>query len=162
MAAEEIDLKLAEQLLVVVDKAREIFVDLMEEHVRRGKISIGSIGEPDKRTIERLFSDVVYGHIVAEAMAIFSVLVYTQLKDDSVLNVVAPSFLDRCEGKTELIGDTVTRKISGLPARAGGVLESGALRSGVAHSLLDDLAGMTEARPLRASFDAVALSLLGE
>lgn len=162
MAAEGIDSKLAEQLVVVVDRACEIFVDLMEEHVRRGKINIGSIGEPDKRTIERLFSDVVYGHIVAEVTAIFSFLIYTHLKDDSILNVVAPSFLDRCAGKTDLVGDTVTRKISSLPALARGVLESGALRDGVAHSLLDDLAGMTEPRPLRASFDAVALSLLGE
>lgn len=162
MAGEGIDSRLAEQLQTVADRAGELFTDLMEEHARKGKMNIGSIAESDKRTIERLFSDVVYGHIIAETSAIVSVLIHSRLKDDSILTVVVPSFLDRCEGKMELAADTVARKTSGLAVLATGVLESRPQKGGLVSSLLDDLMGRAEPGRLRASFDAVALSLLGE
>jgi len=162
MTADEISLKMAEQLQVVVEKARELFVDLLDEHARNGKVNVPPLSEPDKRSIERLFSEVVYGHIVAEATAIIAFLIYTEVKNDSILSLVAPSFVDGCEGKMEPVTDSVVRKIGDLADLARGILASGSQKSEVVTSLLNDLAGMTRTRPLRASFDAVALSLLGE
>jgi|GEM_PF-3131675 len=162
MGEDQISAKMAEQLGVVVDRARELFVDLVEEHGREGKIEVGPISEPDKRAIERLFSGVVYGHIIAEAAAFLSFLVYAELKDDSILNRIVPSFLDQCESKMEEVPDSVARKTGNLTDLARGVLESGAEKSAVVNSLLQDIAGMPQTRSLRASFDAVALSLLGE
>jgi hypothetical protein len=162
MTADEISLKMAEQLQVVVEKARELFVDLLDEHARNGKVNAPLLSELDKRSIERLFSEVVYGHIVAEATAIIAFLIYTEVKNDSILSLVAPSFVDGCEGKMEPVTDSVVRKIGDLADLARGILASGSQKSEVVTSLLNDLAGMTRTRPLRASFDAVALSLLGE
>ena len=159
---DEISTKMAEQLGVVVDKAREIFVDLMEEHARDGKIDVGPISEPDKRVIERLFSEVVYGHIIAEAAAFVSFLLYVELKDDAILDRIVPSFVDQCEGKMEEIPDSVARKTGNLTDLARGVLESGAEKSALVNSLLQDIAGMSPVKHMRASFDATALSLLGE
>jgi len=163
MTADEISLKMAEQLQVVVEKARELFFDLLDEHARNGKVNVPPLSELDKRSIERLFSEVVYGHIVAEATAIIAFLIYTEVKNDSILSLVAPSFVDGCEGKMEPVTDSVVRKIDDLADLARGILAaSGSQKSEVVTLLLNDLAGMTQTRPLRASFDAVALSLLGE
>ena len=163
MAADEVSLRMAEQLQVAVEKARELFVDLLDEHARNGKVNVPPLSELDKRSIERLFSEVVYGHIVAEATAIIAFLIYTEVKNDSILSLVAPSFVDGCEGKMEPVTDSVVRKIGDLADLARGILAaSGSQKSEVVTLLLNDLAGMTQTRPLRASFDAVALSLLGE
>jgi hypothetical protein len=153
---------MAEQLQVVVEKARELFVDLLDEHARNGKVNVPPLSEPDKRSIESLFSEVVYGHIVAEATAITAYLIYTQVKDDSIFSPVVSSFLDGCEGKIEPVTDSVARKTRDLADLARGILASGSQKSEVVTSLLNDLAGMTQTRPLRASFDAVVLGLLGE
>ncbi len=154
---------MAEQLQVVVEKARELFLDLLDEHARNGKVNVPPLSELDKRSIERLFSEVVYGHIVAEATAIIAFLIYTEVKNDSILSLVAPSFVDGCEGKMEPVTDSVVGKIDDLADLARGILAaSGSQKSEVVTLLLNDLAGMTQTRPLRASFDAVALSLLGE
>ncbi|MBL7119075.1 MAG: hypothetical protein ISS53_00150 [Dehalococcoidia bacterium] len=162
MGAEQVSAKMAEQLQVVVNRARELFVDVVEEHARDGKIDVGPIGEPDKRVIERLFSEVVYGHIIAESAALLSFLIHAELKDDNILNRIVPSFLDQCEGEMEEVSDSVARKTSNLADLARGVLDSGAEKSAVVDSLLQDITGMPQVRHLRVSFDAVALSLLGE
>ena len=162
MVAEDVASRMAEQLDVVVERARETFVDLVDEHARDGKIDVGPISEADKRVLERLFSEVVYGHIVAEAAAFLTFLVYAELKDDSILDRIVPSFLDQCESRMEEVPDSVARKTSGLTDLAKDVLDSGAGGSAVVNSLLQDIAGMPQTRSLRASFDAVILSLLGE
>ena len=162
MGAEEVSAKMAEQLQVMVDRARELFIDLVEEHARDGKIDVGPISEPDKRVIERLFSEVVYGHIIAEAAAFLSFLIYVELKDDNILNRIVPFFLDQCEGEMGEVPGSVARKTSNLTDLAKGVLDSGAEKSALVNSLLQDIAGMPQTRSLRVSFDAVALSLLGE
>ncbi|MCX5999965.1 MAG: hypothetical protein NTU41_10365, partial [Chloroflexi bacterium] len=160
--AEELNSKMSEQLQAVVERARELFVDLLEEQAGNGKLRIGPMSEPDKRTIERLFSEVVYSRIVAEAAAILSLLSYTQTEDDGMLSKIAPSFLDRCESRAELTGDSLAGKVSGLAALATAVRESGKPKTAAVSCLLDDLVRLPQPGPLRASFDAVALSLLGE
>jgi len=162
MVTDEINVKMAEQLQVVVERAREIFVDSLEERAREGEIGIGSISEPDKRSIERLFSEVVYGQVVAEAAAIVAVLIYTELRDDGILNRIVPAFMDRCDGRAQQAPESVVAKTSGLVELARDVLDSGVEKGEVVTSLLQDIAGMEQARPMRAAFDAVALSLLGE
>jgi hypothetical protein len=163
MAADGVSLRMAEQLQVVVEKACELFVDLLDEYAKNGKVNIPPLSEPDKRSIERLFSEAVYGHIVAEATAIIAFLIYTEVKNDSILNSVAPSFVDACESNMGPVTDSAVRKTGDLADLARSVVAaSGDQQSKVVTSLLNDLAGMTQASPLRASFDAVVLSLLGE
>ncbi len=162
MVAEDVASRMAEQLNVVVERARELFVDLVEEHARDGKIDVGPISESDKRVMERLFSEVVYGHIVAEAAAFLSFLIYSELKDDSILNRIVPSFVDRCEGRAEQGSGSMVRKTGGLVDLARDAIGTAGAGSEAATSLLKDIAGMKEARPMRATFDAVVLSLLGQ
>lgn len=164
MVAEDAALRMAEQLDVVVGKAREIFVDLLEESAREAKIGIGPISESDKRCMERLFSEVVYSHIIAEAAAIVSFLIHEQLKDDDVLKHVVPAFLDQCEGKMEKVPDGLARKTSNLTKLAKDVLDSSAGKgeSAIVVALLAELAEMSQMKHLRATFDATALSFLGE
>jgi len=164
MIAEDVASRMAEQLDVVVEKAREIFVDLLEESAREARISIGPISESDKRCMERLFSEVVYSHIIAEAAAIVSFLIHEQLKDDNVLKDVVPAFLDLCEGKMEKVPDGLTRKTSNLSKLAEDVLDSsaGKGKSAIVVALLAELAEMSQMKHLRATFDATSLSFLGE
>ncbi|MFC2000220.1 hypothetical protein ACFLXE_05635 [Chloroflexota bacterium] len=162
MVTDELTGKMAEQLQVVVDRAGEVFVDLLEEGARDSKISIGSISEPDKRYLERLFSQVVYGQVVAEAAAILSFLVHAELHDDRVVTWTVPTFMDRCEGRLDEVPESMPAKTGGLVELARGVLDSGVERGEVATCLLQDIAGMAPVRPMRAAFDAVVLSLLGE
>jgi energy-converting hydrogenase A subunit M len=164
MVAEDVTSRMAEQLDVVVEKAREIFVDLLEESAREAKIGIGPISESDKRCMERLFSEVVYSHIIAEAAAIVSFLIHEQLKDDDVLKHVVPAFLDLCEGKMEKVPDGLARKTSNLTKLAKDVLDSsaGKGKSAIVVALLAELAEMSQMKHLRATFDATSLSFLGE
>jgi hypothetical protein len=164
MVAEDVTSRMAEQLDVVVEKAREIFVDLLEESAREAKIGIGPISESDKRCMERLFSEVVYSHIIAEAAAIVSFLIHEQLKDDDVLKHVAPAFLDHCEGKMEKVPDGLARKTSNLTKLAKDVLDSsaGKGKSAIVVALLAELAEMSQMKHLRATFNATSLSFLGE
>jgi len=164
MVAEDVTSRMAEQLDVVVEKAREIFVDLLEESAREAKIGIGPISESDKRCMERLFSEVVYSHIIAEAAAIVSFLIHEQLKDDDVLKHVVPAFLDLCEGKMEKVPDGLARKTSNLTKLAKDVLDSsaGKGKSATTIALLAELAEMSQMKHLRATFDATSLSFLGE
>jgi len=164
MVAEDVTSRMAEQLDIVVEKAREIFVDLLEESAREAKIGIGPISESDKRCMERLFSEVVYSHIIAEAAAIVSFLIHEQLKDDDVLKHVVPAFLDLCEGKMEKVPDGLARKTSNLTKLAKDVLDSsaGKGKSAIVVALLAELAEMSQMKHLRATFDATSLSFLGE
>jgi hypothetical protein len=164
MVAEDAASRMAEQLEAVVGKAREIFVDLLEESTREAKIGIGPISESDKRYIERLFSEVVYGHIIAEATAIVSLLIHEQLKDDDVLKIVMPAFLNQCEVKMEKIPNSLARKTSNLAQLAKEVLNSsvGKGESAVVAGLLKDLAEMSQMKHLMATYDATTLSFLGE
>ena len=114
MAEQDLILKMAEQLGSVVEKARETFVDLLEEHSRDNTIGTGSLSESDKRSIERLFSEVVYGHVVAEEAAILSFLVYEELRDDAILDRIVPALIDQFEDRTGEVSESVNRKTSGL------------------------------------------------
>jgi hypothetical protein len=164
MVAADVESRMAEQLDVVVKKAREIFVDLLEESAREAKIGIGPISEPDKRCMERLFSEVVYSHVIAEAAAIVSFLIHEQLKDAEVLKHVVPAFLDQCEKKIEKVPDSLARKTSNLTELAKDVLDSsaGKGKSAIVVALLKDLAGISQMKHLRPTYDAATLSFLGE
>ena len=162
MDTEKISAKMAKQLDLVVDRAREIFVDLLEDHAREGKIDIGSITEPYKRYMERLFSEVVKGQVVAEAAAIVSFLIYIELQDNSILNRIGPTLMDKCEGGLEQVTECIAKKTGGLEELARDVLDSGEEKSEVVTSLLKDIAGMEKVRPMRATFDAALLTFLGE
>ena len=164
MVAADIESRMAEQLDIVVKKAREIFVDLLEGNAKETKIGIGPVSESDKRYIERLFSEVVYSHIIAEATAIVSLWIYEQLKDDAVLKTAVPAFLDQCEGKMQKVPDSLTRKTSNVTELAKGVLDSsaGKGKSAITAALLKDLAEMPQMKHLRATYNATITSFLGE
>jgi len=146
----------------MVDRAGEIFADLMGEHVSRGSMSMTSLTESDKRVIERLFSQAVHSHVLAEISAIVSFLIYLDVNDDSILGRVVPAFLDRVEEEMEEVPDSLVARTGDLVGLARGVLESGADRRPVVAPLLEDIAGMSPVRHLRASYEAVLLSFLGE
>jgi len=162
MVAEDVSSRMAEQLGLVLERAREIFVDQLEERASEKAIGVGSLSEPDKRAIERLFSEVVYGHLIAEAAAIVSFLIYTELQDDTILDRIVPDFIDRCEGRAGQAPESVVAKTRGLVDLSKDVINTAAAGSEVAVSLLKDITSVTEARPMRATFDGVVLSLLGE
>ena len=164
MVTADVESRMAEQLDIVVKKAREIFVDLLEESAKEAKIGMGPISEPDKRHMEHLFSEVVYSHMIAEATAIVSFLIYEQLKDDAVLKTPVPAFLDQCEAKMEKVPNGLARKTGNLTELAKGVLDSsaGKGKSAITAALLKDLAEMPQLKHLRATYDATILSFLGE
>lgn len=162
MVAEEIGAKMAQQLEIVVDTARERFTDQVEEYIRANKVGVGWIGEADKRNIERLFSEAVYSYIVAEAVAMVSYLIYAELQNDAVVDRSVPAFLDQCEARLERIPDSMVTKTTDLTSRAQIVLESKTESKVLVDSLLRDLAGMSKIKHLRASFEAAVLNFMGE
>ena len=162
MDIDKISVKMAKQLDLVVDRAREIFVDLLVDSTREGKTGIGAISDPDQRYMERLFSEVVKGHIVAEAAAIVSFLIYIELQDESILNRIVPALMDKCDGDPEQISEYRTKKTGGLAELSRGILDSEVEKTEVISWLLKDVVSSEKTRPMRAAFDAVLLTLLGE
>jgi len=162
MEVDKIGEKMAQQLDLVLDRAREIFVDLLEHGAREAKIGIGAISEPDKRYMERLFSEVVKGHIIAEAAAIISFLIYIELQDKGVQDRIVPGFLDKYDSGPGPIAGIGGKDIGGVMDLANSVLNSEKEKSEVVTELLQDIAAMAKVRPMRATFDAVFLALLGE
>lgn len=152
----------SEQLGLVVERAGERFVDLLEAQAADNKLKIAKLCEPDKRTLERLFQEVVSGHVVAEAMAIVAALVYRQTGDDRWLRGTVPCLLDRFQQKMALTESATAAKTAGLHALAAKALADGAARDPAINSLLEDLVRSPPPGGMRATFDAVALSLLGE
>ena len=162
MDTDKISVKMAKQLDLVVERASEIFVDLLENNAREGKISIGPITESDKRNMELLFSNVVNGQIVAEAAAIVSFLIYTELQDNNILNRVMPTFMDKYEDGLEHVTESMVKKTSGVVELARSELDSGVEKSEVVTSLLHAIVGVAKERTMRTTFNAVMLSLFGE
>lgn len=152
----------SEQLGVVVQKAGERFVDLLEEQAADNKPKIAKLCEPDKRTLERLFQEVVSGHVVAEAIAIVAALVYRQTGDERSLRGIVPSLLDRFQQKMAMTEAATAAKTAGLHALAARALADGAARDPAINALLEDLVRSPPPGGMRATFDAVALSLLGD
>lgn len=163
MTTHDINEKIVNQLSLVVERAQEVFVNQLEADAEAGELGFDAIDEVDKRKIERLFSQTVYGHVFAEVLALFGVVIHGQSKDDSILTQTVPSFLSACEAKfEEMIPESAVEKADGLPQRAIKAMENREGKTDMVISLMEDMANMTQVSPLRASYDAVVLALLGE
>ncbi len=152
----------SEQLGAVVERAGEVFVDLLEKRAAEGGLKIARLCEEDKRTLEQMFQEAVYGNVVPEAMAIVAVLAYRQTGDHRLLHSVAPAFLDRVQQRAAPSESGCGSKADGLPKLAAKALSAGGAKDPAATPLLNDLVSTPAPEALRATFDGVALSLLGE
>lgn len=146
------------QFDTVVTQASERFADWLEEYLEAKNIGLSI---EDKSRIEQLFSDAVHTYITAEVAAGLSYLLYSELGSEEVVKIV-PAFLDEFESKLKKVPKSLEKKTRELTSIAQNVLEKGEDSKPVAVLLLKDIAEMEEAKPLRATFDAVALYLMGE
>jgi len=163
MATHDANKKVIDQLSLVVESAQEMFVNRLEADADAGELGVEAIDEVDKRKIEQIFSQTVYGHVFAEVLALFAFVIHGHSKDDSILTQIAPSFLSACEAKfKEMIPESTAEKTDGLPQRAVRAMENREGKADIVIALIEDMANMTQVRPLRASYDAVVLALLGE
>jgi hypothetical protein len=162
MVTSEVSQEFSNQLQAVINKAREKFADRFEEEARAGRIKTGPISEADKQSIENMFSEAVYSYVIAETAAFVTSLIYSDIKDDNAVCRITPSFLDQLESALVPPPTGAISKTDNIQKLAKGVLESGKEKSGVVLSLLHDITDMSPVKPMRASYDAVMLSLLGE
>ena len=161
---EQLDKRMAAQVDIVVKKAREDFSDSLEEYLRDKKKA--ELAPSDKDDIEGIFTDSVRSFLIAEVAAFVSWLVYSELNDDNIVKRIVPSLLDACEDRMETIPQKLAEKTKGLTDTGklkdsmGGTKEK---KGEIVPSLYKDLAQMgKKTKHLRASFDAILLSLSGE
>jgi len=162
MVAGEISRDLLNQLHLVINTAREKFADRCEEEAGAGRINTGPISEADKQVIEILFSEVVYSYIVAEMAAFVTSLIYSELKDSGMVCRITPAFMDEVESTSGHSLECSMAKTKNLRKLTSDILEFGGEKSDIVNALLQDITGMSPLRPMRASYDAVMLNLLGE
>jgi hypothetical protein len=159
MADETLNKKMADQIPVIVNAARERFTDQIEEYLKGKKIGIKEV---DKRRIEQLFTDAVHTYIVAELAAITSYSIYGTLKNDEILTKIVPALLDQIESNLGPIPDIMTKKTGDLPTCAKKVIESKKEKPAIVASLLKDISEMPKMKHLRVSFDGTLLNFMGE
>ena len=96
-------------------------------------------------------------------LALFAFVIHGQSKDAGILTEIAPVFLSACESKFEdVIPESAKEKAEVLPHLAVRAMENRDGKTDVVISLMEDLINMTQISPMRASYDAVVLALLGE
>ena len=159
MSNQQVTIQMAANLAVVVDKAREQFTDSLNMYLNNKGIKLDLA---DKSHIERLFSDFVYKYIVAEEAAFLSYLLYNELQNEGIVSQVVPDFLEKCETKLERIPESLVNKTSGLTGLAKRTLGDKKEMGPINSFLMNDIIAMSPLKHLRASFDAIILSFLGE
>jgi hypothetical protein len=148
-----------EQAFVVMTAAQKRFSNSLSDYLAAKNIVL----PPDsKEYIEKLFVDTFQTYFMAEMPAFLSFVLYDSLKNADILTKLAPEFLDACEVKIGAIPEPLIKKTIELPGVADNVLKSGAEKSDIVKSLCHDLASMDKIKGLRASFDALLLTLWGE
>lgn len=164
MTTKQLTKQMAQQLSTVMKAAREHFADSLEEYLRvNGKAELSL---SDKADIGGMFTDSVRSLLVAELSAFVSWLLYNELNDPKIINKIVPDLLDEYEGTMERIPERLVEKTKELSDIGKNMAELMAStkekKSELVEYLYHDLAATAEVKHLRASFDAVVLSLSGE
>jgi len=161
----ELNKQIAQQLNTVVMAAREHFADSVEEYLQANKKA--KLSPSDKASIAGMFTESVRSLLIAEVPAFVSWSLYNELNDPNIIKKIVPDLLNEYEGTMERIPERLVQKTKGLSDIGKNMVESMAStkekKSEIVESLYKDLAQMSkEMKHLRASFDAVILSLSGE
>jgi hypothetical protein len=144
---------------LILTKARENFTDSLEDYLSAKKVKLTA---SEKLDIDKLFADAFHSSLVAEVSALLSFMLYSELNNPEIINRIVPDFLDEYQSKMERIPAELEKETKDLRSLAQKTLESEEEKSDIVKSLTQDLAAMTEVKPLRGSFDAILLSLLGQ
>ena len=164
MTTDQIKKAAAEQIDTVIAAAREHFSDSLEEYLAAKGTQVSL---EDKGAMESMFTDAVRSLLAAELPAFVSWVAYTDLGGpDSLLTSSVPALLDEYESRMGAAPKKLADKTSGLSDTGKNAVQAMAKakdkKSPLVEALYKDLAGMEPVRHLRASYDAVLLSLLGE
>jgi len=159
MAADIISEKMAEQVSLIVNGARERFTDRLEEYLKGKKIKIQ---DDDKRTIEKMFSEYVQTYILAELAAVMSFAIYSSSGNEEVLKKTVPALLDEIESKWGQTPESLVKETGSLPACAKKALEKKEEKSELVVSLLNDINDMPKTKHLKATFEAMLLAFMME
>jgi hypothetical protein len=143
----------------MLTSARENFTDSLEDYLSARKVKLTAA---EKLDVDRLFADAFNSSLVAEMAALLSFMLYSELNNPEIIKRIVPDFLDEYQSKMERIPAELEKETRGLRSLAQKTLEFEEEKSEVVKSLTQDLAAMTEMKPLRSSFDAILLSLLGQ
>ena len=143
---------------IMLTSARENFTDSLEDYLSARKVKLTAA---EKLDVDRLFADAFNSSLVAEMAALLSFMLYSELNNPEIIKRIVPDFLDEYQSKMERIPAELEKETRGLRSLAQKTLEFEEEKSEVVKSLTQDLAAMTEMKPLRSSFDAILLSLLG-
>jgi hypothetical protein len=159
MDKEEIQKKMAEQVGIVIDAAREKFTDALEGFLKGKNIELTI---EDQLKIDKLFSDTAYTYFVAEMAVFLSYMFYRKMNDEGIVKQIVPSFLDECEARLDHVPAVLTEKTKDLKGIAKKILASREEKSPIVEHLLRDIAEMPQMKHLRASFHAGLLNFMGE
>lgn len=144
---------------IILTKARENFTDSLEDYLSAKKVKLTAA---EKLDVDKLFADAFNSSLVAEISALLSFMLYSELNNPEIIKRIVPDFLDEYQSKMERIPAELEKETRDLRSLAQKILEFEEEKSEVVKSLTQDLAAMTEMKPLRSSFDAILLSLLGQ
>jgi len=144
---------------IILTKARENFTDSLEDYLSAKKVKLTAA---EKLDVDKLFADAFNSSLVAEVSALLSFVLYSELNNPEIISRIVPDFLDEYQSKMERIPAELEKETKDLRSLAQKMLEFEEEKSEVVKSLTQDLAAMTEMKPLRGSFDAILLSLLGQ
>ena len=159
MGAEQARSQAVATLDFILTAAREHFTDSLEDYLSAKKVKITA---SEKLDIDKLFVDAFNSSLVAEVSALLSFMLYSELNNPEIIERIVPDFLDEYQSKMERIPAELGKETKDLRSLAQRTLESDGEKSEIVKSLTQDLAAMTEMKPLRGSFDAILLSLLGQ
>ncbi len=144
---------------LILTSAREHFTDSLEDYLTAKKVKLTA---SEKLDVDKLFADAFNSSLVAEISALLSFMLYSELNNPEIISRIVPDFLDEYQSKMERIPAELEKETKDLRSLAQKTLEFEEEKSEVVKSLTQDLAAMTEMKPLRGSFDAILLSLLGQ
>jgi len=159
MDAEQARSQAVATLDFILTAAREHFTDSLEDYLSAKKVKLTA---SEKLDIDKLFVDAFNSSLVAEVSALLSFMLYSELNNPQIIERIVPDFLDEYQSKVERIPAELEKETKGLRSLAQRTLESEGEKSEIVKSLTQDLAARTEMKPLRGSFDAILLSLLGQ
>jgi len=164
MTTDQIKKTIAEQMDTVITAAREHFSDTLEEHLAAKGVALTL---DDKGAIESMFTGAVRSLLIAELPAFVAWVAYNDAGGpDSLLTGSVPGLLDEYEARMDQAPKRLADKTSGLTDAGKNAVQAMASakdkKSELVQALYKDLAGMDQMKHLRASYDAVLLSLLGE
>ena len=149
----------ADQVPVVVRAGGEHLANELERLLRAKDFRLTF---DDRRQVEALFAQTVRSYLISEIAAFLALAIDAKIGQPEVLASTVPDWLDAVEAKMGEAPAAQKQRTEGLPAMAKNRLEAKDQRGAVVEALLRDLAGLSPLRVLRASYDAVALSQLGE